>query len=114
MHGLARQIIFLHIVLFAITARRVSFVAIGYLAGGAAIDALAFGGEAAIAAYLLIVAKTETPGDLGLAAILGLTETLSMTVFAFGGEAAVAAHLLIVARAITGGACSLIAIVGPT
>ena len=73
MHGLARQIKFLHIVFFAMTARCVSFAAIGYLAGGAAIYALAFWGETAIAAYLLIVAKTETPGDLSLAAILGFT-----------------------------------------
>ena len=73
MHGLARQIKFLHIVFFAITAGCVSFGAIGYLAGGTAIYALAFWGETAIAAYLLIVAKTETPGDLSLAAILCFT-----------------------------------------
>lgn len=50
LHGLARQIKFLHIVFFAMTARCVSFAAIGYLAGGAAIYVLAFWGEATVTA----------------------------------------------------------------
>ena len=73
MHGLARQIKFLHIVFFAMTARCVSFAAIGYLAGGAAIYVLAFWGEATVTAHLLIVAWAITGGARSLFAIVGPT-----------------------------------------
>ena len=83
--GLARQIAFLHIVFPAVTARYVLLLAGGYLAGGAAVDALALWGEATVAADLLIVAETVPLGNWRFIAILAVTSGPPLIIFTFRG-----------------------------
>lgn len=88
------------------------FLACGDLALGATVNAFALGGEASIAADLLVMAEAISAGDLGLVAAFGFALALAVTVLALGGEASVTADLLIVTWTVPGGACLLIAIVG--
>ena len=88
----------------AVSTGRMVLPAIRHSATQATIDTLALGSQAAIAAYLLIVAEARPLGDLGLFAMLHQTAVTPAVVFAFGSQPAMATDLLVVPGAVSGGA----------
>jgi hypothetical protein len=110
--ALPGQIVLLHVVLLAVPPGRVPFKAARHLAVGAAIDALAFRGEAAIAPDLLVVAEAVPAGNLGMIAALGLAGALPAVVLALRSEAAVPPDLLVVAGTVPGRAGQALAALG--
>lgn len=98
------QIVFAHIMFFAIASGSVLFRATGNLAVLTPVNAFPFRRKSTIAPELLIVAEAVFLGYLRLLAAGNVAVNASFFVFAFGRQAAVATHLLIVTRAVTGGA----------
>ena len=85
-----------------------------YLAGLAAIYALALGREPAIATHLLVVAKTIALGDLALVTIYYPAIATALAIFALGRTSTMATNLLVVTRTKPGRPRFRIASLGPT
>ena len=96
-HGLSysREIVIAHVVLLAITTRRMPLMTIRHFAGRPAIDALALGRQATIATHLLVVAKTIALGNLTLATAIYPALSIALAILPLWCQTTMAANLLI-------------------
>ena len=110
----AGEVVFAHIVTFAISSGRMPFLTTGHLTTLPSVDPLALGRQTPIPPDLLVVTKTETLGDLRFAAVLNRAAAIAFVIFPLWREPAMPANLLIMPRTIPTGTRWLITPLGLT